>query len=112
MAVGSAAHDAIPFLLQRFCQRPGIGEHLALISAERLGGRLAETDRLCRHHVHQGSSLVAWENRPVDLGRKLFFAEDHASTRAAKRLMRSGSNDVGMLTGIWVQSCCNQARIM
>jgi hypothetical protein len=102
--IRAAGNDPKAFLFQARGQRLGIGDHPLLIGDKFRRHRFQETDRLGCNHVHQGPALRSGEHYFVDGGRILGARKDHAGARAAQRLVRGGSDDVGVLAGVRIQS--------
>ena len=94
---------------ERIRQRLGVDHDLPLVVAEGGGRGLVQRDRLGGDHVHQGTALVAREDRTVDRLRILLAEQDHAAPRAAQRLVGGGGDEVGVRHGRGMKACGHQA---
>ena len=75
--------------------------------------RLAESNRFRRDHMHQRAALETREDRRVDFLPELGIArKDHATARTAKRLVRGGGRDMGMVERIGMNAARHQPREM
>ena len=93
-------------------QRLGVGDHLLLIGDEFRLHRFEEADGLGRHHVHQRTALRAGEYRLVDRRAVLLLRQNDAGARSAQSLVRGGSDDIGVLAGIRMQTRGHQSGEM
>jgi sugar lactone lactonase YvrE len=67
--------------------------------------RLAEANGFCRDNVHERATLDAGEDLGVDFFRKLFFAEDDATARAAQGFVGGGGDEIRVREGAWMDTC-------
>ena len=60
------------------------------------------------NHVHQRTTLLAWEDCRVELLSVVLLSQDHAGARTAQGLVHGGGNNVRVWNWIWVQISCNE----
>ena len=96
MVVRAAGDEADALAGEFLCHGLGVEHDLVLIRLEFVGQRLLEADCLARDDVLQRAALRAGKDGLVDSLRVLLAAQDHATARAAQRLVRRGGHEVGV----------------
>ena len=83
--------------------------HLLRVRFELRLERLTEADRLGGNHMHERATLHAGEHLRVDFFRKLLFAENDATARAAQGFVRSGGDEIRMRHGAGMHACRDES---
>ena len=116
MDVGAAGDHGDPGRSDLRVEQPfgddlGAAQGSMLAFGELRLGRQLESDRLGGDHVLEWPTLLAWEDRGVDLLRDSgVVAQDHPAPRTAQRLVGRGGDDVRMRHRIGMQAGGHQAR--
>ena len=85
MVVGAAGDEGRAAVQESRRQSFGVDDDLPRIIGELGAQRLAERDRLGRHHLHNRAALKAGENRLVDAFAEVSVAaQNQAAARAAQ----------------------------